>query len=86
MDLNCLNGYKETDARKIYIMKHLFAAHVRKIYIMERAMHAFLQRRKRKLKNSTGGNVVRSAEIFTRDRMVLSTFLASFSVHKYSQN
>ena len=61
--------YNETDVRKIYGMERLFATQVRKIYIIERAMDRLSQRQKSKLRNSTEGNVLWLAEIFTRDRL-----------------
>ena len=69
MDSNWLTFYNESDVRKIYGMERLFATQVRKIYIMERAMDRLSQRRKSKLRNSTEGNVLWLAEIFTRDRL-----------------
>ena len=85
MDSNWLTFYNETDVRKIYGMERLFATQVRKIYIIERTMDRLSQRRKSKLRNSTEGNVLWLAEIFTRDRLV-SCFLSRSSFHQAKSN
>ena len=74
-DPNRLKGYKETKVRQIYGMEHLFAAHVWKIYIMEctmeRRIERTIERRTSKSKNSTDGNLLWLAEIFSRDRLAV---------------
>ena len=58
-------------------MERSLATQVRKIYIIERAMDRLSQWQKSKLRNSTEGNILLLAEIFTRDHLDRSHCVSS---------